>query len=190
MSAVILPVLALGGVFLIFKCLTKKKHKRHSDSSSSSGKTKKHRSSSSSSDSSSDDSSSSSNSSSDSSSDDSSSSSNSSSNSSSSSKTKSSYGRHVKNKTRKNTNKTELLVFYTIGRVKGKRWSYNSMPSGWKVNKKGDANKYTSKYTQMVQFSGSNKNKGEMKRYIIKVFEYLKKKDIVKRFKITGQNII
>ena len=29
MSAVILPVLALGGVYLIYQCLNKKKKKRH-----------------------------------------------------------------------------------------------------------------------------------------------------------------
>jgi hypothetical protein len=165
MSAIIIPAIALGGAFLIYQGLTKKKkHKHHSDSSSSSNnKSRKHRYSSSGSDSSS----------------------SSSSSSSSDSKTKS-YGRYVKNKTKKNVNKKEITVFYTVGSVKGKKWSYSNMPSGWSVNKKGDANKYTSKYTQMVQFNGSNKNKNDMKKYLIKVFEYLKKRHIVKRFKIAG----
>ena len=173
MSALIVPaIVGVGGVFLLYKALTKKKKSKHHSSSSSSSynKTKKHRSSNSSSSSSSSDS------------------------DSSSSKTRSrSYGRYVKNKTKKtdkkdkdkNKEKKELTVFYTIGRVKGKKWSYNNMPSDWKVKTKGDA-KYNSKYTQMVQFQGPNKNRKDMKRYIIKVFEYLKKKDIVKKFKMTS----
>ena len=177
MSAIVLPAIALGGVYLIYEGLTKKKHKHRGHSSSDSRtdsssrshkKTRKHHSADSSS----------------------SSSSKSRSKSRSRSRSKSSYGSHVKNKTQKNTHKKILTVFYTIGKIKGKRWTYNDMPSGWKVTKKGDADKYTSKYTQMVQFSGSSKHKSEMKKYLTKVFDYLKKRDIVKRFKISSDELI
>ena len=41
----------------------------------------------------------------------------------------------------------------------------------------------------MIQFSGSSKNKSDMKKYLSKVFEYLKKKNIVKKFKISSEEL-
>ena len=158
MSQLILPAIALGGVYLIYEGLTKKKKsKHHSDSSSSSS--------------------------------DSDSSSSSSSSSSFGSKrinVRNTTKRRKSRKTRKEEVTKPLYTFYTIGNVKNKKWTYTDLPSGWSVKKKGDASKYTSRYTQMVVFNGPIKNRDEMKKYAIKVFEYLKRKDIIKNFKISS----
>ena len=160
MSQLIIPALALGGVYLLYEGLTKKKKsKHHSHSSSSSSGSS------------------------------SSSSSDSDSSSSSSSRSRSHSKRiNVRNTTkkRKEETKKQLFAFYTIGNVRNKKWTYKSLPSGWSVQKKGDANKYTSSYTKMVVFNGPTKNRDDMKKYANKVFEYLKKKGIIRNFKISS----
>jgi len=165
MSQLIIPAIALGGVYLIYEGLTKKKKSKHhsSSSSSSSGSS-------------------------------SSSSSGSSSSSSRKHKSPSSSSLHkrikVKNVTKKKREKPSkpLYIFYTTGGVKNKSWRYTSLPSGWVVKRKGDTNSYTTKYTKVVVFNGPKKNREEMKKYANKVFEYLKKKNIIKNFKISSDD--
>ena len=155
MSGLILPALAIGGVYILYDGLTKKK--RHSRSSSSPRHTP-------------------------------------SSSAASRKKTpaQSSFmeGLRVKhNQTRKrNQQKREesvrkLYVFYTYGSVKGKKWMYKGLPSDWSLKKKADTNK-DSKYTKVNVFSGPKKNRDDMKKYLEDAFEYLKKKNIVKYYKI------
>jgi hypothetical protein len=83
-----------------------------------------------------------------------------------------------------------LYVFYTIGGVKNKTWKYSSLPSGWSVKKKGDAGNYSSKFTKLIVFNGPKKNRDEMKKYTNKVFEYLKKKNLIKNFKVSSDTHI
>uniref|UniRef100_A0A6C0E1F4 Uncharacterized protein n=1 Tax=viral metagenome TaxID=1070528 RepID=A0A6C0E1F4_9ZZZZ len=99
-------------------------------------------------------------------------------------------GLHVKhNQTRKrNQQKKEesvrkLYVYYTYGSVKGKKWTYKGLPSDWSLKKKADVNK-DSKYTKLNVFSGPKKNRDAMKKYLEDAFDYLKKKNIVKYYKI------
>ena len=164
MSGIILPALAIGGVYLVYDHFTKKNKK---DGSTSRSKSKSINNSSKSR-------------------------SKSKSNFNSSSKSASMKAikvRRNKTKKRKEEKKRPLYVYYTYGSVKGKKWSYNSLPSGWSVNKKGDVSKNGSKYTKMVTFSGTDKGRDAMKKYLANAFEYLRKKHIVKSYKITSETI-
>jgi hypothetical protein len=179
MSGLILPALAIGGVYILYSGLTKKNKSKH-DSSSSSPSSSSYSSSSSSS----------------------SSSSTPSSSLSSRVKTKkhrkqhksvsSNKGIHVKkNHSRKYKSEKsirEVTAYYTYGGLKGKTWTYNNLPSGWSLKKKDDT-KSSSKYTKMVVFSGPKDQRDAMKKYLNHAFEYLKKKHIVKHFKITSEMI-
>ena len=100
---------------------------------------------------------------------------------------------HVKNKqTRKRSEKQKeesirkLYVYYTYGAVKGKTWRYNGLPSNWALAKKSDLTD-KSKYTKVNVFSGPKKNRDDMKKYLENAFEYLKKKNIVKYYKISSE---
>ena len=161
MSGIILPALALGGAYLVYDHFTKKNKKDSSSHKSSKSKSKSIYNSS----------------------------------SKSRSKTKSSSSmksvkvRHNKTKKVKEEKKRPLYAYYTYGSVKGKKWSYNNLPSGWSVKKKTDVNKSSIKYTKMVVFSGPNKNRDSMKKYLTNAFEYLRKKHIIKNFKISSQSI-
>jgi hypothetical protein len=182
MSALIVPALAIGGVYLLYSSVSRKnKHKNKHVSSSLSSLSKSKSSSSS---------------------------------SSSSSKTKkhsspdyvktkkhrkhkktettsalsdTSYVKTKKHRSRRHKHETirELAVYYTYGSVKGKTWTYNNLPSGWSLKKKNDT-KSSSRYTKMVVFSGPKSNRDEVNKYLNKAFEYLKKKHIVKHYKITS----
>lgn len=179
MSAIIIPALALGGAYFLFRAVTKKhKDKHHSSSSrsitSSHSYTKKHRSSSSSS-------------------------SRSRSKSDKKEKSKKSIFSSLlklrKNKTKKDKEEKKeksktLYVFYTYGSNKNKKWHYKSLPGGWYLKNKSDINSSKTKYTKLNTFSGPKQNKEEIRRYLEKAFEYLKKKNIVKYYKITSHNII
>ena len=161
MSQLIIPALALGGVYVLYESMTKKrKHSSHSSSSSSS--------------------SSSSNSKSRRSKDKSSSSSSSSSPSSRFSK----KIRVHKNKTvKKKSSQKEITVYYTYGSVKGKKWLYKHLPSGWKLKVKKNINH--DKYTKHVVFSGPKKNRDKMEKYLEDAFKYLKQMNIVRYYKVS-----
>jgi len=159
MSGLILPALAIGGVYLIYDHMTKKNKNGSSSNSASRSKSRSIR------------------------------------NSSAKSKKSASLSMDAikvrKNKTKKNKEekKRPLYVYYSHGSVKGKKWSYNSLPTGWSVKKKTSVNKKDGKYSKMVSFSGPNKNRESMKKYLTDAFSYLSKKNIVKDYKITGESI-
>jgi len=88
-----------------------------------------------------------------------------------------------RNQQKKEESVRKLYVFYTYGAVKGKKWTYKGLPSDWSLKKKADVNK-DSKYTKLNVFSGPKKNRDAMKKYLEDAFEYLKKKNIVKYYKI------
>ena len=180
MSAFIIPALALGGAYLLFNGITKKNKHKHRDSSSSNSSsnssTKKHRSSSSSS-----------------------SSSNSTSNKKEKSKKSifSSLLKLGKNKTKKDKEKEEkkensktLYVYYTYGSNKNKKWHYKNLPGGWNIKNKSDITSSKIKYTKLNAFSGPKRNKDAIRRYLEKAFEYLKKQNIVKYYKITSNKLV
>ena len=168
MSGLLLPVIAIGGVYVLYDALTKKnKHKGHS-STSSSRRSSSH-----------------------------SASSHSETNKrhekSNSDSSSSNEGLRLKhNQTRKRNQKKKeestrkLYVYYTYGLVKGKKWTYNGLPSEWSLAKKSDVTD-KSKYTKLNVFSGPKKNRDAMKKYLENAFEYLKKKNIVKYYKITSE---
>jgi hypothetical protein len=185
MSAFIIPALALGGAYLLYNGITKKnKHKHHdssSSNSSSTSSTKKHRSATISS---------------------SSSSSSSSSNKKEKSKKSifSSLLKLNKNKTKKEKQEKDkkekqeksktLYVYYTYGSNKNKKWHYKNLPGGWNLKNKSDINSSKIKYTKLNSFSGPKRNKDAIRRYLEKAFEYLKKQNIVKYYKITSDKLV
>lgn len=181
MSQLIIPALALGGVYLLYDGMTKKKkHSSHSSSSSSRSGSSGSRSSHSRSKKSRK---------------------NKSSSSSSSSSSPSSYSKKIRlhtnktakytNKTAKHTNKTakhrtskkELVVYYTYGSVKGKKWVYKNLPGGWKLKHKKNINH--TKYTKHVVFMGPKQNRDKMEKYLEEAFKYLKQMNIIKYYKIS-----
>jgi hypothetical protein len=178
MSAIIIPALAIGGVYLLYSAVSRKnKHKNKHVSSSLSSLSKYKTSSSSSSSKTKKRSSSSDNS-----------------NTKKHKKTETttalsdtSYVKTRKQHSRKHKHESirELAVYYTYGSVKGKTWTYNNLPSGWSLKKKNDT-KSSSRYTKMVVFSGPKSNRDDVKKYLNKAFEFLKKKHIVKHYKITS----
>lgn len=193
MSGIIIPALAIGGVYLIYEGMTKKKHKKSKRSSSSSSNSRSN-SSSSSSPSSSSSSRSRSRSKSD------SSYTPASSRSASRKvlktkrrktkrrKTKSKQTKKRKVEKRKVEKKRPVYVYYTLGKVRGKKWSYNNLPSNWSLVRKADVNKSTIDYTKMAVFSGPNQNRESMKKYLVKAFDFLRKNQVVKKFKITSSS--
>ena len=86
------------------------------------------------------------------------------------------------NKKKREESVRKFYVFYTYGSVKGKKWTYKGLPSDWALKKKDIAK--NSKYTKVNVFSGPKKNRDAMKKYLEDAFEYLKKKNIVKYYKI------
>ena len=157
MSQLIIPALALGGVYLLYEGMTKKrKHSSHSSSSSSSSSNSKSKRSKDSS-------------------------------SSSSSSPSSRFSKKIrvhKNKTvKKSTSKREITVYYTYGSVKGKKWIYKHLPKGWKLKVK--KNITHTKYTKHVVFAGPKDTREKMEKYLDDAFKYLKQMNIIRYYKIT-----
>jgi hypothetical protein len=178
MSAIIIPALAVGGVYLLYDSMTKKEKKIYRSDTSSSRSRNKFRTLS----------------------------------SSSSSNSKSHTRKHKNNKKnkkpsshsssfkdiniRKNItkkNKEEkmrtIYVYYTYGSNKNKKWHYKSLPGGWGLKHKTDITKSSIKYSKLNTFTGPKKNRDALRKYLEKAFEYLKKKNIVKYYKITNEKI-
>jgi hypothetical protein len=169
MSAIIIPALALGGVYLLYDGMTKKeKAKYRADTSSSKYSSSKYRTIK---------------------------------NKHRSSRkhrkkelTESSSFKDInirKNKTKKNNEeKTRTIyVYYTYGANKGKKWHYKSLPGGWGLKHKIDINNNNIKYTKLNIFTGPKKNRDAIRKYLEEAFEYLKKKNIVKYYKISSDKL-
>ena len=176
MSGLIMPVLAIGGIVILGNYLTKKtkKHKhRHDDSSSSlssittkqkrrKSKTKKTEP-----------------------------------NTASILKVKKSKKKDLstgslsivkvkksKSKSKKtdSTSKRKVSVFYKIGSKRGQNWRYHKLPKGWVLKQKKDIN--IDNYSKEVDFEGPKSERDSMIKYLEKVFSYLKKENIVNKYKI------
>jgi hypothetical protein len=96
-----------------------------------------------------------------------------------------------KNKTKKsNKDKSRTIyVYYTYGSNKSKRWNYKSLPGGWVLKNKKDITNNSIKYTKLNTFKGPKKNKEPILQYLERAFGYLQKKHIVKYYKITSHKI-
>ena len=83
-----------------------------------------------------------------------------------------------------------IFVFYTMD--KGGTWSYKKkFPKHWNWTGGGGTNPFTKngmshsyKYEKEEQFNGSLTNRDEMKKYLSKYFDKLKKDKIIKYYKI------
>jgi hypothetical protein len=165
MSAIIIPALAIGGVYLLYDSMTKKEKAIYRSDTSSSRSRSRTR-----------------------------------------TKPRSSTRKHNKslslsssfkdinirkNKTIKNKDeKTRTIyVYYTYGSNKNKKWHYKSLPGGWGLKHKTNITKNNIKYTKLNIFTGPKKNRDALRQYLEKAFEYLKKKNIVKYYKITNDKI-
>ena len=184
MSAIIIPALAIGGVYILYDSMTKKdKDKYRSDTSSSKYKynsyfTRKHKKHHKTSKTKSNNKSYSRPSS--------------SSSSSSSSFKDINIRKNIikKNITKKNKENTRIIyAYFTYGSNKNKKWRYKSLPEGWLLKQKTDIMKNDIKYTKLNTFSGPKKNRDALRKYLEKAFEYLKKKNIVKYYKITNEKL-
>ena len=172
MSSLIIPALAIGGVYILYESMTKKnKNKSSSDTGSSRTRSRT-----------------------------------SSSNSKSTTRKQKKHKNHKKpysqsssfkdinirkNVTKKNKEEKmrTIYVYYTYGSNKNKKWHYKSLPGGWGLKHKTDITKSSIKYSKLNTFTGPKKNRDAIRKYLEKAFEYLKKKNIVKYYKITNEKI-
>jgi hypothetical protein len=157
MSSLIIPALALGGVYLIYSGLTKK-DKKNSSSSSDSINTKR-----------------------------------SSRKNSNIKKRSTSSLSNIKIKNKKtlknkdNSKQRTIYVYYSNGSNKNKKWSYKSLPEGWSLKNKANLTNF--KYSKLNTFNGPKLNREDIKKYLEKAYEYLKKKNIIKSYKISYEKL-
>jgi hypothetical protein len=183
MSAILLPLIAAGGIYLAIDAFSKKTKKhRHHDSSSSS--TRSHRTESSTT-----------------------------TETDSSTKSapiksrrrrrrmKEQSPRHLfslglnrnKSKSKRKDNKgveksdRKLFVFYSFGE-KNKDWDYKNLPSTWKMKRRVLSVNRTNHYNNVDVFTGEKKYQDKMREYLEKAFRQLKANGIIKEYKIRGIN--
>ena len=76
-----------------------------------------------------------------------------------------------------------IFVFYTFNESGiGCSWTYKALPKSWWWVGSGSTG--SQKYQQEEQFQGSKKAQDKAAQYLDKVFSALKKKGIIKVFKI------
>lgn len=79
-----------------------------------------------------------------------------------------------------------IFVFYTFKQIDS--WTYSKFPKGWDWTGSGSTTPMNSikkvLYEREEQFNGPMETRDQMKAYLQKIFEGLKKKGILKRFKI------
>lgn len=80
-----------------------------------------------------------------------------------------------------------LFVFYSFGE-RNKDWDYKNLPSTWKMKRRVLSVNRTSKYNNVDVFSGEKKNQDKMRQYLENAFSQLKLNDIVKDYRIRGIN--
>ena len=90
--------------------------------------------------------------------------------------------KHVEKKTRK------LFVFYSF-REKNKDWDYKSLPSTWILKRRVHNVNRTTNFNNVDLFQGDKKYQEEMRHYLEKAFSQLKANGIVKEYKIRGINV-
>jgi len=98
-----------------------------------------------------------------------------------------------RNKTKSKSNKKEekenrkLFVFYSFGE-KNKDWDYKNMPSTWKMKRRVLSVNRTNHYNNVDVFTGEKKYQDKMREYLEKAFRQLKANGIIKEYKIRGIN--
>jgi len=94
-----------------------------------------------------------------------------------------------KQKTKKQTEKESrnLFVFYSFG-DKNKDWDYKNLPYTWKMKRRVLSANRTSKYNNVDVFSGEKKYQDKMRHYLEDAFSKLKINGIVKDYRIRGIN--
>ena len=90
-------------------------------------------------------------------------------------------------KTRKQTDSKKLFVFYSFGE-KNKDWEYKNIPDGWKMKRRILSVNSTSYYNNVDVFKGESKYIQQMRDYLEKIFSQLKENRIVKEYKVRGIN--
>ena len=79
-----------------------------------------------------------------------------------------------------------IFVFYTFKQIDS--WTYSKFPKGWVWTGSGLTTPMNSikkvLYEREEQFNGPKENRDQMKVYLQKIFEGLKKKGILERYKI------
>jgi hypothetical protein len=92
-------------------------------------------------------------------------------------------------KTKKNVEKEtrKLFVFYSFGE-KNKDWDYKSLPSTWKMKRRVLSVNRTTNYNNVDVFTGEKRYQEQMRNYLEKAFSQLKANEIVKEYKIRGIN--
>ena len=97
------------------------------------------------------------------------------------SKSKSKSSKKVEKENRK------LFVFYSFGE-KNKDWDYKNMPSTWKMKRRVLSVNRTNHYNNVDVFTGEKKYQDKMREYLEKAFSQLKANGIIKEYKIRGIN--
>lgn len=92
-----------------------------------------------------------------------------------------------KTKKKEDESKKKMYVFYKPGPKRGKKWRYHKLPKGWVLKKKN--NIIHGDYSKEVEFEGPLSQRDEMTKYLEKVFEFLKKNELVKTYKISKETI-
>ena len=87
-----------------------------------------------------------------------------------------------KSKKLTSTSKRKVSVFYKLGSKRGQNWRYHKLPKGWVLKKKKDIN--IDNYSKEVDFEGPKSERDSMIKYLEKVFSYLKKNNIINKYKI------
>jgi hypothetical protein len=95
--------------------------------------------------------------------------------------------KNVQARTRKHREKKtrKLFVFYSFGE-KNKDWDYQSLPSTWKMKRRVLNANRTTNYNNVDLFQGGKVYQGKMSDYLEKAFSQLKATGIVKEYKIRG----
>ena len=90
-------------------------------------------------------------------------------------------------KTAEERKESKLYVFFTYAGSKSKSWDYKHLPSGWKLSASGSTDKKSSKplkYKREEVFKGPLKYREDMKVYLDKVFRKLLSSGNIERYKI------
>jgi hypothetical protein len=80
-----------------------------------------------------------------------------------------------------------LFVFYSFGE-RNKDWDYKNLPSTWKMKRRVLSANRTSKYNNVDVFSGEKRYQDQMRHYLENAFSQLKINGIVKDYRIRGIN--
>jgi hypothetical protein len=81
----------------------------------------------------------------------------------------------------------KLFVFYSFGE-KNKDWDYKNLPSTWKMKRRVLSVNRTNHYNNVDVFIGEKKYQDKMREYLEKAFSQLKANGIIKEYKIRGIN--